>query len=70
MQRFYKNVVDVFGYKIEFSEAHEMEFLCYEMHSQYQNFISQLKLLTSTYIEKAWMEPSKLFRNCLVLICN
>ena len=45
MQQFYKNVVDskVFGYKIEFFQAHEMEFLCYEMHSQNQKFISQLK---------------------------
>ena len=43
MQQFYKNVVDskVFGYKIEFSQAHE--FLCYEMDSQDQKFISQLK---------------------------
>ena len=42
---FTKNVVDskVFGYKIEFSQAHGMEFLCYEMDSQNQKFISQLK---------------------------
>ena len=36
MQQFYKNVVEakVFGHKIELSpQAHEMEFLCYEMHS-------------------------------------
>ena len=42
----------VFRYKTEFSQAREMEFLCYEMHSQNQKLISQLKL-TSTYIEKA-----------------
>ena len=54
MQQFYKNVVEskVFRYKTEFYQAHEMEFLCYEMHSQRQKFISQLEL-TSTYIEKA-----------------
>ena len=71
MQQFNKNVVDskVFRYKTEFSQAHEMEFLCYERHSQNQKFISQLKL-TSTYIEKAWVEPSKRFRDCFVLICN
>ena len=42
MQQLYKNVVDskVFGYKIGVSEAHEMEFLCYEMHSQNQKLIS------------------------------
>ena len=45
MQQFYKNVVDskVFGHKIELSQAHEMEFLCYEMHLQNKKFISQLK---------------------------
>ena len=45
MQQFYNDVVDskVFGYKIEFFQVHEMEFLCYEMHSQNQKFISQLK---------------------------
>ena len=45
MQQFYKNVVDskVFRHKIELSQAHAMEFLCYEMHTQNQKFISPLK---------------------------
>ena len=68
MQQFYKNVVDskLFGYKIEFLSRNGVSLLRIALtRSEVVFFSFSVEKLSSTYIEKAWAEPSKHFRDFL-----